>query len=118
MWGAASLGRLRPLTRLQPRLADSAIRPVLEHAVRIEGGVDVSGAVTLNVRLDAADPDEAEALAERAADLTKQCWIALEAFTPGTDYPKGAEPLLRLLAGARVERDGSSVTLRSSVDPR
>jgi hypothetical protein len=118
VWGAAALDRLRPMPRLQRGIADSAIRPVLDQAVRIEGGLDVSGKLTLHARLDAANPDEAETLAERAADLTKQCWIALEALTPGTDYPKGAEPLLRLLAGAKVERDGSSVTLRSSIDPR
>jgi hypothetical protein len=118
VWGAAVLERLRPMPRLEPRVADGVLRPILEQAVRIEGELDVSGELTLRVRLDAADPDAAEALAEKVRDCGKNCQAILLIGTAGKDYPREAEPLLHLLAGAEVERVGSSVRLSGRADAR
>jgi hypothetical protein len=115
VWGAASLNRLSTMPRLKPPVVDGALRPIVEQAVRIEGELDVrDGQLRLRVRLDAASAEETDKLVQKIEELKYACEAALMLGEAGKDYPRAVEPILRLLSEARIEREGTTVTVSGS----
>jgi hypothetical protein len=106
-WLAVSMEKLRPVPRLDSKALELILRPILQYADGIWGGLNLAEDVRAEFVFQARD----EAAARNLEDLLRSsCDVAQGAhLLPGVD--KALLPLFRLAGSGEVNRDGTAVRL-------
>jgi hypothetical protein len=107
-WLAVAMEKLRPVPRLDSKALELILRPILQHADGIWGGLTAAEDVRAEFVFQARDEAAARNLEEL---LRSSCEVAQGAhLLPGVD--EAALPLFRLAGSGEVSRDGTAVRLK------
>ena len=106
IWLAASVKKLSPIPRLQPALAEAILRPILQNADALYGGIDAGDELQGTLIFLTASEQKATALEQQLRDLVSIVPLSA-ALTPAQ-----LQPLLKLLGTGDVSRMENTVTLR------
>jgi hypothetical protein len=107
LWLAVSMEQLRPVPRLDSRALEMILRPILQYADAIWGGLTLADDVRAEFVFQARD----EAAARNLEELVRSsCEVAQGApLLPGVD--RALLPLFRLAGSGEVSRNGTAVRL-------
>jgi hypothetical protein len=108
LWLAVSLQALGRLGRPENRTIDLIVGPILRYARTVTGGLSVGEEIRGDFVFTTANPEAARSLEEGLRS------VLLLAEGAGLFVDRDLQPLLRLLGGGEISRDGTTVTLRIS----